>query len=259
MWTDPYISEQLLETHLNPDTDLASRKPETINRTIDWILSNTADHKMEILDLGCGPGLYSEILAGKGHDVTAIDFSENSIEFAKKEAARKNLEISYKRGNYLEIDLGAKQFDLVLLIFTDFGPLLPDERIQLLQMIRKVLKPGGIFIFDVLNEKNFEKKLSPRDWEVSGGGFWRKNPYIALSESFLYKKEKVILYQHVIIDEQGKIDTYRFWNHFFSPQDIEEILLSNGFSKISFYENVIPSSDLYNAEEVTFCKVINTK
>jgi hypothetical protein len=39
MWSDEHISRQLLEVHLNPDIDLASRKPETIDATIDWILS----------------------------------------------------------------------------------------------------------------------------------------------------------------------------------------------------------------------------
>ncbi len=257
MWTDPYISAQLLETHLNPDLDLASRKPETIRQTIDWILSESGSQALKILDLGCGPGLYSEILAGKGHQVTGVDFSENSINYARKEAKKKGLNISYIRENYLEMEMEENKFDLVLLIFTDFGPLLPEERNQLLQMIRRVLKPGGIFIFDVLNEKNFEEKLSPRNWEVSERGFWRDHPYLALSESFLYKEEKLILYQHLIIDEKGNIDSYRFWNHFFSEQDLKEILQSMGFDNISFHENVIQSAALYKAEEVTFCKAIN--
>jgi SAM-dependent methyltransferase len=257
MWTDPYISAQLLETHLNPDLDLASRKPETIRQTIDWILSESGNQSLEILDLGCGPGLYSEILAGKGHQVTGVDFSENSIKYARKEAEKKRLDISYIRENYLELELEENTFDLVLLIFTDFGPLLPKERNQLLQMIRRVLKPGGFFIFDVLNEKNFEEKLSPRTWEVSDRGFWRNHPYLALSESFLYKEEKLILFQHLIIDEKGNIDTYRFWNHYFSEQDLKDILHSNAFDKISFHENVIQSADLYKAEEVTFCKALN--
>lgn len=259
MWTDPHISEQLLDVHLNPGIDLASRKTSTIELTVNWILSNTEDKKLNILDLGCGPGLYAESLARKGHVVTGIDFSEHSIEYAQKEANKKNLDIPYINGNYLEIDLPENQFDLILLIFTDFGALLPDERIVLLQMIRQVLKPGGIFIFDVLNEKNFESKLSPRNWEVSNHGFWKDKPYIALSDSFLYKIEKVILYQHIIIDEQGNIDTYRFWNHFFSNPDLEVILFANGFTELSFYNDVIPSGDMYESDEVTFCKVTNNK
>ena len=259
MWTDPYISGQLLEVHLNPDVDLASRKPGTILKTVDWILSHLADKKLNILDLGCGPGLYAEAFARKAHEVTGLDFSEYSINYAKKEADRKNLDISYICGNYLEINLPEEQFDLVLLIFTDFGPLLPVERTSLLNLVKKVLKPGGIFIFDVMNDRDIEKNLSPRSWEAQDKGFWRDRPHLVLSESFLYPEEKVILYQHTIIEDQDKIETYRFWNHFFSKEDLKNILHDSGFCEISFYENVIPSSDMYDAEKIIFCKGYNVK
>jgi 2-polyprenyl-3-methyl-5-hydroxy-6-metoxy-1,4-benzoquinol methylase len=259
MWTDSYISEQLLITHLDQDTDLASRKKTTINNTVDWILKKTSKDKLNILDLGCGPGLYAEVFTRKGHTVTGVDFSKNSIKYARNEAEKKKLDITYLNENYLELELQKNQFDLATLIFTDFGPLLPDERDQLLSIIKKLVKPGGIFIFDVLNDNNIENKLSPRNWEASRQGFWSDKPYLALSESFLYKKEKVVLYQHIIIDEQENASTYRFWNHFFSNSDLNKILLKHGFGEISFHNNVLPSGDGKESEDVTFCRAVNEK
>ena len=61
MWTDPYISQQLLQIHLDPDVDLASRKYTTIESTAEWVLARASIEQMNILDLGCGPGLYSEL------------------------------------------------------------------------------------------------------------------------------------------------------------------------------------------------------
>ncbi|NQU80888.1 MAG: class I SAM-dependent methyltransferase, partial [Bacteroidetes bacterium] len=194
--------------------------------------------------------------AKKGHHVTGVDFSENSIKYAQREAKKKGLNITYLSKNYLKLDLEENQYDLVILIFTDFGPLLPDEREQLLRIIKSVLKPGGVFIFDVLNDHNIEGKISPRNWEVSAKGFWKNHPYLALSDSFLYAEEKVILYQHLIIDEQGNIDTYRFWTHFFSNSDLKEILLKHEFGEISFHNEVISSGDGYQSEDVTFCKAL---
>lgn len=70
MWTDEHISRQLLDIHLNPNVDLASRRRSSIESTVDWILNIVSVEKMSILDLGCGPGLYTEIMAERGHKIT---------------------------------------------------------------------------------------------------------------------------------------------------------------------------------------------
>ncbi len=254
MWTDEHISKQLLHVHLNPDVDLASRKAGAIHASIDWILSENPNKKLNILDLGCGPGLYTEILAKKGHNVTGVDFSANSIDYAKKAAEKKNLDINYLRENYLKLDLEENNFDLVMMIFTDFGVLLPAEREQLLRIIQKVLKPGGTFIFDVLNDKNIKIKTSPKNWDTAEKGFWKSEPYLVLSESFDYQEEKVILFQHMVIDEKEDVKTYRFWTHFFAHSDLRKILEEYSFTDLSFNEDVLPEGDLWNGENVTFCK-----
>jgi 2-polyprenyl-3-methyl-5-hydroxy-6-metoxy-1,4-benzoquinol methylase len=259
MWTDSHISKQLLDVHLNSEIDLASRKTNTIKSSVEWILGSTDLRNLNILDLGCGPGLYSELLAKEGHKVTGVDFSDHSIKYAKIEAEKKNLDITYINKNYLELDLEENTFDLVVLIYTDFGVLQPFERNQLLEVIKKVLKPNGTFIFDVLNDKSIETRISPKSWEVSEYGFWKDKPYLALSESFLYEEKKVILYQHILLDEQENIDVYRFWTHFFSHSDLSEILIDHGYNNVSFYEDVLPQGDLWSGDNVTFCKAFNDK
>ncbi len=259
MWTDSHISKQLLDVHLNSEIDLASRKTKTIKSTAEWILNHSGSGKLNILDLGCGPGLYSEILAKDGHEVTGVDFSSHSIKHAKNEAGKKNLDITYLNENYLDLDLAENTFDLVILIYTDFGVLLPLERDQLLEIIKKVLKPEGTFIFDVLNDRSIESKTSLKSWEVSEQGFWKDTPYLALSDSYLYEERKVILYQHILLDEQENIDVYRFWTCFFSHSDLSKILNDHGYIEVIFYENVLRSEDLRSGDNVTFCKAINVK
>ncbi len=253
MWTDRHISKQLLNVHLNPDIDLASRKKSTIEKTANWILERQKKKgKLNILDLGCGPGLYTEIFADKGHDVTGIDISINSIEYAKRSAEDKKLDISYLNTSYLEVDLESDNYDLVVMIFTDLGVLSPTEREKLLVMIFRVLKKGGAFIFDVLKDREIEKKTAPKTWEVSNNGFWKESPYLALSESILYHEEKVILFQHIIIDAEEKIETYRFWTHFFSQDDVRKMLDIRNFIDITFREDVLPEGDMWNGDNVIF-------
>ncbi|MCG8330756.1 MAG: class I SAM-dependent methyltransferase [Chitinophagales bacterium] len=255
MWTDEHISKQLLQIHLNPDTDLASRKKSTIEKTVEWILATQLSfEKINILDLGCGPGLYTEIFARNGHKVTGIDISKNSIDYATKSAEEKGLNIDYQMGSYLDIDLGKEKYDLIILIYADLGALLPTEREALLVKIYSALKKGGIFIFDVLKDKGLNEKISPKSWEASKVGFWRDTPYLVLSESFLYDKEKVILFQHSIIDHSEDIKIYRFWTHFFSQQDITDILKQQNFRNIEFREDILPEGDMWNGNNVIFTK-----
>jgi len=253
MWTDEHISKQLLNVHLNPDIDLGSRKKSTIEKTANWILNTQKEKgKLTILDLGCGPGLYTEIFAKAGHNVTGIDISKNSIEYAKKSSEDKKLDIAYLNSSYLEIDLESDKYDLVVLIYTDLGVLMPTERESLMEMIFRVLKKGGTFIFDVLKDREIEKKTSPKTWEASNNGFWKESPYLALSESFLYQEEKVVLFQHIIVDTEENIETYRFWTHFFSQTDVQKILDVHSFIDVKFKEDILPEGDIWNGDNVIF-------
>jgi len=252
MWTDPYISKQLLELHINPDNDVASRSHVKIERIVNWILERTNKSQMKILDLGCGPGLYAELLAQKGHSIVGVDFSENSIRYATRQAKEKKLKIEYLNKNYLDLDFD-DQFDLVILIYLDFCVLLPEEREKVLKNIYRALKKGGLFICDVVNENNIDKKTISQSWEVQETGFWKNTPYIALTNGYHYPEAKVLANHHVVISEDNSVDTYIFWNHYYEKNDFVKILESEGFKDIKDYGNVLPESgDCWNGENVTF-------
>ncbi len=252
MWTDPYISKGLLETHLSQETDLASRKLTTVEKTIRWILSQVPGRSLSILDLGCGPGLYTERLAKKGHCVTGMDFSPRSIAHAQESAARARLDITYRCQDYLTLEDQGK-YDLILMVFTDFGVLFPHDRHGLLKKIRRALTPGGIFIFDVLNT-HWLSTISPeRTWEALDKGFWRPHPHLVLSETFIYKADKVVLHQHMVTDPPQGTAVYRFYSRAFSKPEIRGILAEAGLRAVGFCDCLLPSSSLYRPEDVTFC------
>jgi SAM-dependent methyltransferase len=256
MWTDEYISKQLLKMHLDPEVDSASRKPESIHRTIEFILKFCHNDKMDILDLGCGPGIYTEKLDLIGHNVTGIDFSANSIAYAKKHAMERNQDIDYHCKNYLSLSY-QDQFDLIMLIFTDFGVLIPDERDQLLSVVHRALRPGGVFIFDVLNDNNIDEKFKDeRAWTVVDCGFWRDSPYLELIQAIHYPDDQVYLRQHTILEGDDRRTTYRFWTHYYNEQTLRPILERKNFLDVECFDNVLPESDIWNGENVTFYTMI---
>ncbi len=260
MWTDSHISKQLLDIHLNTHIELASRSISTIETTVNWILEQVPQKQLNILDLGCGPGLYCERLAQKGHTVEGIDFSESSINYAQSHAAEQNLAIDYKKGNYCELDFGEDKYDLVILIFTDLGVLSPEDRETVLTSVYKALKPGGKFVFDLLHESCMKKQVSPKEWEVEESGFWKDAPYVHLGESILYEEAKVVLSQHIVFDNEGddEVDAelYRFWTHFFNQEMVAQLLGKAGFEQIETFSNVIPANAFFDENDVMFSSAV---
>lgn len=237
-WDHPHISKNMLNAHLNSELKAASRSQEIINNSVRWLTDEIFSSKdKNILDLGCGPGLYSQRLAKLGYKVTGIDCSKRSIKYAKKKAEQKGLDIEYKYKDYLKMDY-ENEFDIVLLIYCDFGALTNQERTILLKKINKALKPGGKFIFDVFTVNNRNKNDLGKNWEVADSGFWDETPYIALTETFFYEEEDTYLDQIIVINEGEEISLYRIYEHFYKKSTITEVLDKFGFINHSFYSDI---------------------
>ena len=95
----------------------------------------------QLLDLGCGPGVYAERFNKAGYKVTGIDFSKRSIEYAKQQTLLNKSNIGYHYQNYLTIDY-MEQFDVVTLIYCDYAVLPITERRILLEKVYQALKPN---------------------------------------------------------------------------------------------------------------------
>lgn len=96
-----------------------------------------------ILDIGCGTGSLSVVLAQLGHTVTGIDLSPNMIVAAQAKAAAANCTIDFQVMDAAFPQFEAGQFDVVLCRHILF--MLP-EIDHVLQRWSKLLKPKGRLI-----------------------------------------------------------------------------------------------------------------
>jgi len=250
MWVDHHISKHLLKAHLNPDIGIASRTFDAINDTVEMI-DKMIKPGSKILDLGCGPGLYAERLAKKGHYVTGVDFSKYSIDYAMKQRDKNLSNIDYINENYLNLDF-ENRFDLVMMIYCDFGALIPEERNSMIKIIRKSLKPKGIFLFDSIGEGAVEKLNFGTSWEMAESGFYSPEPYICLNKSFHFPDIKAVLKQHIVIIENSSVKLYRFWNHYFDVDDVRQLFLPKGFSRVNAINFLLKGDGPYNDNGVVF-------
>jgi SAM-dependent methyltransferase len=238
LWANAHTSKQMLEYHLNESIDVSSRNKNFIERSVEWIASHfKVDRNTEIADFGCGPGLYTTMLAERGAIVTGIDFSENSIKYAKQVAAQKNLEIKYVQTNYLDFDT-KNSFDLITMIMCDFCALSPKQRKEMLQKFHSLLKPDGSVLLDVYSLNSFNEKDELATYELNQlNGFWAPEDYYCFVNTFKYEKEKVILDKYTIIEELRKRIVYN-WLQYFSKDSLIQEFEENGFTIERIYSDV---------------------
>lgn len=247
-WDDEHISKGMLEAHLNPEWDAASRKHSTIDRSVKW-LSDIIPMQGKILDLGCGPGLYTKRLSDMGYNVTGMDFSKRSIEYAKNHDTK--TEYIYK--NYLELDY-TDTFCAVLLIYGDYAALTKDERRRLIPKVYQALKPGGVLVLDVFTEKKFAKKAAKNSWTLfNRGGFWSADPHICLDSTYFYENNTVAVDQHIVITNDG-INEYLIWDTAYTVQKVTDEVSPFGFKVKAVFDDVCGSR--YTGEAETLCFVL---
>lgn len=254
LWTDEHTSKQMLSFHLNSDVDASSRNIGFINRSVDWIVEKFRIGKgFRVVDFGCGPGLYTTALAKHGADVTGIDFSSGSIEYAKDVAARENLKINYINRNYLEFETlefeTDERFDLTTMIMCDFCALSPVQRKVILGIFHKILKPGGSVLLDVYSMLAFEQREEAAIYEKNQlSGFWAPGEYYGFLNIFKYSKEKVVLDKYTIIEPDRTREVYN-WLQYFSPEELEQEFTEAGFEVKALYSDVAGSEYDRNSSE----------
>ena len=238
LWANEHTSKQMLEYHLNEAIDVSSRNKSFIERSLDWIVAHFGvDDKTTIADFGCGPGLYTTRLAERGATVTGIDFSENSLKYAKQVAEQKGLKINYVHTNYLDFET-THRFDLITMIMCDFCALSPEQRRIMLSKFSSILNPGGSVLVDVYSLNSFNQKEESATYELNQlNGFWSPDDYYCFVNTFKYDEEKVTLDKYSIIDESKKHVVYN-WLQYFSQETLKKEFEENGFEVKEFYSNV---------------------
>ena len=253
LWTDEYTSRKMLECHLNESIDAASRNTQFINRSVEWIAKHfKINDKSSIIDFGCGPGLYTSRFAKKGANVTGIDFSKRSLEYAKKEALKSNFNINYVYSNYLDFNTNEK-FDLITLIWCDFTVLSPLQREKLLKKFYSLLKPDGSILLDIYSLNYFKSKKEFSKYEFNQQNkFWSPNDYYCFVNSFKYDQENLLLDKYTIIEKSSKKVIYN-WYQCFSKESIKKEFKDNNLNIVEFYSDVAGTS--YNKESDEFAIV----
>lgn len=101
-------------------------------------------HDLTVLDLGCGTGFFTDILAAKYQHVIGIDISTNMLSYAKN---NRNNAITWLEGDAYHLPIADQSIDFV---YSNLMIQWCDPFELVLQEVLRVLKPGGLFVFSTL-------------------------------------------------------------------------------------------------------------
>ncbi len=236
-WEDRGFSERMLREHLSQEHDVGTRRKTIVEKQASWVHSTLlAGHRTRILDLGCGPGLYSHEFAQLGHQPIGIDYSPASIDFARRVAKAQKLRCEFRLEDFLSAEYG-QGFGLALLTFGDLNTFIPDDGRRILTKIYQSLAPRGMLLLEPLSFAAVEKIGNQESsWYSEEAGIFAAEPHICLEECDWDPEEKTAAVHYYILHAaQPEIDYYLQKYYAFSDDELQKTLLETGFSTVEFY------------------------
>ncbi|MBN2386070.1 MAG: class I SAM-dependent methyltransferase [Anaerolineales bacterium] len=239
-WNEPGFSARMLAEHLSQEHDAASRRFAVIDRHVDWIHASVlAGRTARVLDLGCGPGLYTSRLARRGHDCTGIDFSPASIAYARDAAAREGLACRYSEGDLRSVDYGSG-YGLAMFVFGEFNVFQTADARRILRKAHAALVAGGLLLLEPHRFAAVQRiGQSPPAWYSSPGGLFCARPHLCLTENFWDEAACAATERYYIVDaETGEVTSYASSMQAYRSAGYRSLLETCGFQEIRFHASL---------------------
>lgn len=112
-----------------------------------------------VLELGCGTGNMTRLLADKGYDMIGVDNAPDMLEIAMEKKETEGQDILYLLQDMREFELYGTVKAAVSLCDSMNYILEEEELLQVFRLVNNYLDPGGMFIFDLNTEYKYREIL----------------------------------------------------------------------------------------------------
>ncbi len=201
-----------------------------------------------VLDLGCGTGTMTEILAGYGYDMIGVDNSEEMLEMAAAKREASGRDILYLCQDMREFELYGT-VRAVISVCDSLNYILDTEDLtQVFRLVNNYLDPGGVFIFDL----NTEYKYSQMGDETiaenreDGSFIW---------DNYYHREERINEYDLALFVREGGDGLYRKYEetHYqraYLPEEIRRAGEEAGMEFVAFYDAFTKNSPRPDSERI---------
>lgn len=196
-----------------------------------------------VLDLCCGPGRCSMVLASKDYSVTGVDLSAFLLDKAKERSKSQNLKIEWVLEDMRRF-VRPLSYDLVLNLFTSFGYFNDkNDDLVVLKNIFTSLRPGGALLIDVMGKERLAGIFQPAISDVLDDGT------LIVQRPEIYDNWTRVKNDWTIIKgEHAK--TFTFHHTIYSGQELKERMEKSGFENLKLYGSLDGSAYDSNAQRL---------
>lgn len=152
-----------------------------------------------ILDLGCGTGTITEILAGYGYDMIGVDNSEDMLELAMEKRIASGHDILYLLQDMREFELYGTVRAVVSVCDSVNYITEPEELAGVFRLVNNYLDPGGIFIFDFNTEYKYREVMG--DCTIAED----RGPCSFIWDNCYYEEERINEYDLTLFIREGTV------------------------------------------------------
>ena len=258
-WDDPEFSARMLQEHLSQAHDAASRRFEVIDAHVAWIDAELlgalpGGRPARVLDLGCGPGLYTSRLARRGHSCVGIDFGPASVAYALRTAREEGLSCTYLQEDIRRANYGAG-YGLAMLIFGEFNVFAPADACTILLKAHAALDESGLLLLEPAHYEGVRQRgQAGSTWYSAGSGLFSDRPHLVLEESFWDEESRTTTTRYYVVDAAGSgVTAHASTEQAYTDEDLRALLAGCGFGEVRFYPSLSGVKD--EAQEGLFALV----
>lgn len=163
--------------------------------------SNLAQERNTILDLGCGTGTLTELLAREGYDMIGVDNAEEMLQIAMEKRERSGHDILYLLQDMRELELYGT-VGAVVSVCDSLNYLLDEEDIvQTFERVNNYLYPQGIFVFDFNTVYKYQTVIG--DAVIAEN----REDCSFIWENYYHEDEEINEYDLTVFVAEGRVDS----------------------------------------------------
>lgn len=203
-----------------------------------------------VLDLGCGTGSLTELLAEKGYDMIGADCSEDMLEIAGEKKEKSGYDILYLLQDMRKFELYGTVRAVVSICDSMNYIMSEEELLQVFRLVNNYLDPEGIFIFDMNTIYKYRELLG--DATIAEN----REACSFIWENSWYEEERVNEYDLTIFEkeERGLFRKYTE-THFqraYEIKTVKRLIQEAGMEFVAVYDAFTKEAPKADSERIYF-------